>query len=69
MEFYGSYLRAFSQEVFEVLICKKSLKILLLKLLSHLPGGNELNFNGGSVKHMLLVVNSVTGCQWAWNQL
>ena len=42
VRFCDIHLRAISQQVPKVLFCIMSLKILLLKLLPHLPGVNEL---------------------------
>ena len=48
MWFCGIHLRATSQWVPKLLVCIMSMKIMLLKLLPHLPGANELR-EGASV--------------------
>ena len=42
VRFWGIHLRAVTLGVWKLLFCRTNLKILLLKLLPHLPGSNEL---------------------------
>ena len=71
LTYHGTHMRAMSQKILWTSICKISLEIIFLKLVSHLPVANKLNQNNQNITfhNISSFHSSVTGLYFKQSQI